>query len=69
MHPGGHDRLEREAIEFHHRVRSGYLELVKQQPERWQIIDATKALSAVQDDLKRIILEHCQDKFDLSCLV
>jgi len=69
LHPGGHDRLEREAIEFHHRVRGGYLELVKQEPKRWQIIDATKALSAVQDDLKRIILEHCQDKFDLSCLV
>lgn len=69
LHPGGHDRLEREAIEFHHKVRHGYLELVKKEPERWQIIDATKALSAVQEDLKRLIMEHCQGKFDLSCLV
>ncbi len=35
LHPGGHDRLEREALEFHLKVRQGYLELVKKQPNRW----------------------------------
>ncbi|CAN5618311.1 dTMP kinase [soil metagenome] len=68
LHPGGHDRMEREAIEFHHRVRKGYLELSKQEPERWQIIDASKALSAVQDELKQIISTAFEKRFDFSAL-
>lgn len=68
LHPGGHDRMEREAIEFHHRVRKGYLELSKQEPERWQIIDASKALSAVQDELKQIISDAFSKRFDFSSL-
>lgn len=66
LHPGGHDRLEREAIEFHHKVRSGYLAQAKKYPERFEIIDATKALSAVQEDFTRIIFERFKDKFGQS---
>ncbi len=68
LHPGGHDRMEREAIEFHHRVRKGYLELVKKEPERWQVVDASKALSAVQDELKQIICTAFGKRFDFSQL-
>ena len=68
LHPGGHDRMEREAIEFHHRVRKGYLELSKREPERWQVIDASKALSAVQDELKQIISTAFDKRFDFSQL-
>jgi dTMP kinase len=35
------DRFEREDLAFHRRVRQGYLELVKREPERWLVIDAT----------------------------
>jgi dTMP kinase len=69
LHPGGHDRLEREAIEFHHKVRQGYLTVAKQESERFEIIDATKALSAVQEDLRRILLERFSDRFSLESLV
>ncbi|MBN8659667.1 MAG: dTMP kinase [Candidatus Melainabacteria bacterium] len=65
LHPGGHDRLEREAIEFHHKVRQGYLKLAEEEPHRFSIIDATKALSAVQEDLRRIIIEHFSDRFSI----
>lgn len=65
LHPGGHDRLEREAIEFHHKVRQGYLKLAEEEPQRFSIIDATKALSAVQEDLRRIIIEHFADRFSI----
>lgn len=57
LHPSGHDRLEREAIDFHMRVRNGYLELAKNEPKRWQVIDASRAMSAVQEDLQRIIAD------------
>lgn len=57
LHPSGHDRLECEAIDFHKRVRNGYLELAKAEPKRWQIIDASRAMSAVQEDLQRIVAD------------
>jgi len=39
----GHtDYLEREALDFHRRVRRGFLELAAAEPSRWLVLDATK---------------------------
>ena len=35
------DRFEQEDLDFHHRVRQGYLKLAKSDPERWLVIDAS----------------------------
>jgi len=48
----GHDRLEREPLEFHHRVRAGYLELAKAEPQRFVVLDATQTLEALQATLR-----------------
>ena len=37
---GGLDRLEREKIEFHRRLREGYQTIARQEPQRLKIIDA-----------------------------
>jgi dTMP kinase len=34
------DRFEAQDAEFHRRVRSGYLELAREEPERWIVLDA-----------------------------
>jgi dTMP kinase len=44
-----HDRIEREAIEFHERVRAGYLELARRWPERFHVIDAGPGEDAVAE--------------------
>lgn len=49
------NRLDAYTVEFHERVRAGYLELAKLEPERWVIVDASQPWEAVQDDLRRII--------------
>lgn len=36
---GRHDRLESERIEFHERVRQGYLDLIGRHPGRWALVD------------------------------
>lgn len=36
-----HDRLEREADDFHERVRQGFLDLAAREPERYLVLDAT----------------------------
>lgn len=35
------NRLDRESVEFHRRVRARYLELAASSPERWIVLDAT----------------------------
>lgn len=46
------DRLEREAVEFHNRVREGFLALAEGEPERFLVLDAAKPV----DELHAAIL-------------
>ena len=50
------NRLDAYEALFHERVRDGYLQLAREEPERWRIVDASQAIDAVQEDLFRIIL-------------
>ena len=47
------DRFEREQMAFFERVRQTYLEQAKRFPERYCVIDAGQALTAVQRQLKQ----------------
>ncbi|HOT90821.1 MAG TPA: dTMP kinase [Anaerolineae bacterium] len=49
------NRLDREALAFHERVRAGYLELAAADPARWHIIDAHRTPEAVQAALREIV--------------
>jgi dTMP kinase len=50
------NRLDAYTVEFHQRVRAGYLEMVKAEPKRWVVIDAGQKWDNVQEDLRRILL-------------
>jgi dTMP kinase len=54
---GEWNRLDAYTVEFHQRVRAGYLEMVKQEPKRWVIVDASETWERVQEELRRAILE------------
>ena len=43
------DRFEKENLNFHRRVREGYLKLAKAEPKRWLVIDATKRKEEIAD--------------------
>lgn len=49
------DRMERAGIDFHNRVRNGYLELAKNEPERIRVIDATKSIEDIQFEVRNIL--------------
>lgn len=46
---GSANRLDRESLEFHRRVRARYLELAAEEPGRWIVLDATLATTALED--------------------
>jgi len=49
----GADRMEREAKEFHERVRRGYLEQAKENPEEWFVVDAKLGPETIRDQVLR----------------
>jgi dTMP kinase len=46
-----HDRFEEAGLAFHRRVRSGYLKMAKEEPERWLVIDARQARKKIADTI------------------
>ncbi|MBV8140262.1 MAG: dTMP kinase [Deltaproteobacteria bacterium] len=45
------DRFEGEALEFHRRVREGFLAIARAEPDRVLVIDATRPLKVVHQDI------------------
>jgi dTMP kinase len=54
---GDINRLDAFVLEFHQRVRDGYHELVRNNPERWVVIDANRDFDEIQQELRRVIIE------------
>lgn len=56
------DRIELEAKEFHERLRRGYLEIAKSEPERVKIIDAFQSPEKVAEDIWNTYLDKFHGK-------
>lgn len=51
------NRMDAYTVEFHKRVRAGYLEMAKAEPQRWVVVNSEQAWESVQAELRRVILE------------
>jgi dTMP kinase len=56
------NRLDAYTVEFHRRVRAGYLEMVRQEPDRWHVVDAGRVWKSVQDELRKVITENLEKR-------
>lgn len=54
------DRMESAGIEFHNRVRNGYLEIAKEEPERIKVVNATASIDVVFENVKTIFHKTLQ---------
>ena len=56
------NRMDQKELGFHQRVRAGYLEMAKEEPERWFILDAVRPIAALQERIgervKRLLTEQ-----------
>jgi dTMP kinase len=55
------DRLEAEPMEFHRRVRAGFLALARADPSRYLVVDATRPVGEVSQEIKDRIREILPD--------
>ncbi len=53
---GKPNRLDRESVRFHERVRQGFLSLAKQSPERFTVIDANRSAEAIRADVASYVV-------------
>ena len=58
--PGGGrgDRFESQNIEFHKRVRKGFLEIAREEPDRVIVLDTSAPAQQVQEKIKKIVDER-----------
>ncbi|MFZ0725614.1 MAG: dTMP kinase [Desulfobacterales bacterium] len=59
---GIESRFEKEALDFHRRIRAGYLDLARQEPARFCLIDAERDAAAVRGEIEAAILRLMEGK-------
>jgi dTMP kinase len=58
--PAEWNRMERQELEFHERVRQGYLELAGEEPKRWVVLDATRPAAEIQAQIRAWVESRLQ---------
>jgi dTMP kinase len=56
------NRLDAYTVEFHRRVRAGYLEMVEAESDRWTVVNAEQPWEAVQEELRRTMLHTIKSR-------
>ena len=51
------DRIESESLEFHRRVRAGFLEIARRRPDRYLVVDATLPVDEVAERIRARLRE------------
>lgn len=55
---GDINRLDQLLIEFHQRVRQGYHQLAKSEPDRWELIDASQPFDQVRHEIQQVVVKR-----------
>lgn len=55
---GEWNRLDAYQLQYHFRVRKGYLEMAASEPDRWRVIDASQPPDVVQSKIREFLLVY-----------
>lgn len=55
---GEKDRIEAEAMDFHHRVREGFLSLAGEEPARVQIVNGDQTIEEIHGDIRAMMVRQ-----------
>jgi dTMP kinase len=59
-HRTSKDRIEQRSLQYHNRVRNGYLELARQELERIKLVQVQKSKAATQKLIRDIVVKHLE---------
>jgi dTMP kinase len=57
-----HDRIEKEAGEFHRRVTAAYMQIAKQYPTRFVVLDASKPQAELHEEIVSAFEKRSADR-------
>ena len=60
-------RFEEEPLEFHERVRLGFLHLAEQDPDRWRVLDASRSIESISEEIWREVQSLLPKKQPARC--
>ena len=55
------NRMDDHEVKFYERVRSGYLQMVDAEPNRWVVVDAGQEWADVQNELRKVLLGRLKE--------
>lgn len=54
----GKTKMDEEPVEFHERVRQGYIFIAQKEPKRVKVVNAVKDVDEVQEEIRNIVIER-----------
>lgn len=54
----GKTKMDEEPLEFHERVRQGYIFIAQKEPKRVKVVNATRDIYEIQQGIRNIVLSH-----------
>ncbi len=58
----GKTKIDEEPVEFHERVRSGYISIAQKEPKRIKVVNATRDIDEVQEEIRTVVLGRLSRK-------
>lgn len=56
------NRMDEQTVEFHRRVREGYLAMAQAEPLRWRVVNGARPVEVVAQELQAIVMETLSAK-------
>jgi dTMP kinase len=55
-------RFESKDLDFHRKVRNGYLELARKEPERIKVIDGNRDIMVIHKEIASLVMKHLRGR-------
>lgn len=59
---GEWNRMDEQTLEFHRRVRQGYLAMAAAEPHRWRVLDGDRPVDVIAQDIRALVGEALNSK-------
>ena len=58
--------MDLEPLEFHERIRQGYMYIAQKEPDRVKVVNAARDINEIQEEIKGIVVEYLPKRNSVS---